>query len=40
MLMFVDMGEGGDIEKFTDYVDMERGLQKCDSFFFLKEGNV
>ena len=33
MLMFVDMGEGAVDEKFTDYVDMGRGLLKFDLFY-------
>ena len=32
--MVVDMGGGGVTEKITDYVDMRRGLQKCDLFCF------
>ena len=34
ILMFVDMREGGVDEKITDYVEMGRGLQKCDLFCF------
>ena len=34
MLMFVVWEEGGVDEKIIDYVDMGRGLQKFDLFYF------